>query len=251
MTDLCFTLPQTKLVAMMNMLSGVGLDEVLLKTSKEGLINKEKDSNHVCLQSLIFRDQYFEDYVFEKEGFEIGLDISYLKRILNLFSISDIIEVSVDVEHIELCNGDRTVSISMNNVKISCHPDIRIPSLIFDCSYEVDSSDILNVLCIIDEIKQFDYDKVMIVSDDGKLSVFAKFDLFSFTKSICAKNLSGDKDETHSKFPLRNLLKIFRSCKGEFDLFLADDYPVKIIQDSTEFRAEYFLAPIIEEGGQQ
>jgi len=108
-------------------------DACIFQFRENGIHLMSMDSAHVSMVRLYLSDEYFEEYVFDKDEV-IGLNIPILHKILGCFDKDKplIIEPNIDTTKIYCETTDKNLVFTVSNVSID-EEDIGIP----ECETEV------------------------------------------------------------------------------------------------------------------
>lgn len=227
------------------------------------------DIAHVCMVQIIVDKSYFKKYKISKkisvsDVIEVGIDVEKMVEILSMSAVqpSDETTITLDDENhigsIEIVSDDLILSAPIPYVNVDNMTEPKIPSLSLPYVFEIKSQKILKQ--IIRDISKFSDHLRIVHKISQKNKLFIKwFDTFNKEYSYTLTNKLNQTIEYTSKdnefvstFPVDYFSMIMKALSKTFygdttlQCWIGNDYPIKITAGKKPFTVTYLLAPRIE-----
>lgn len=241
---------ETKIVQFIELFKFMkNLNEYVTLTCMEETINIQiMDGSHVSLLDIIFKAEWFSEYVYQKpETFSLNNVI--FNKILNLYTVESILECSLNDD-----NFDISFLHSIQNKYFTIHL-IDIEKDILSSSHESDLDFSIKTKILdkyVNDISVFG-EEIEISCKNDKIYLSSNNEDGKITIEIENENLEEfnvvDDYETSFKFSLKYIQYVtkLKIVFGITHIYLNEDKPIMITFDNIDIEIKFYIAPKIND----
>lgn len=219
------------------------VDEVLIKTTEEGLEIIAMDPANVGMVHLLMKAEAFKEYVADNEGF--GLKLSNFKQILARRDKSAVITLSVENNQLKITMVGKTTKNFTTPLLELEQKEVKVPDLKFKAEITISNSELRDAIADVEIVAESTDFKVK----DNRFTISASGDTgkaISETKGI-VKLLGEDKDAL-SKYSIEYLNNMMSTKFNTLKVSLGKTYPLRLdyVSDDKLTSLTFILAPRVE-----
>ncbi len=221
-------------------------DDIIFHVDNNGMKVISMDKSRVAMINAELDKDAFGSL--PEQPYHFAVDLTKFKRAINLGRSGDIVTITLDDETLKLKIG---TSLSMS-IRLIANSDRigqpKIPTIDYKSEFGIQASELSRIVKATDGVAP----AITFRVTHNEINLSAEGDTDSVSLSLDAENiefLEPSEDGYYSTVGLEYLQAISRVMSGsdEVRIELAQDYPVTFKMDTDGIKAEYVIAPRIDQ----